>query len=181
MLLKCYFCFISLNNRKGCNNVLRSNKHREQASHEDGEPGPGVHEDLLIEQGDSECPSRESGSDWESASRSLLWHITLPSAHHQHHIKGSLISTLIRSIVYSAYTNALSLFKAPNSAFSLMKARAYDTLRMNYLPVYLTYFDLTPTGAKRRCHKNIMYSFIAVSISKLRNSLIILTCAVHLI
>ena len=127
---------------------------------------------------------------WQWVSKSGVWLrlrvcFTLPpmthhTAHHQHHIKGSLISTLIRSIVYSAYTNALSLFKAPNSAFSLMKARAYDTLRMNYLPVYLTYFDLTPTGAKRRCHKNIMYSFIAVSISKLRNSLIILTCAVHL-
>ena len=88
-----YFCFISLNKWNGCNNVLRSNKHREQASHEDGEPGPGVHEDLLIEQGDSECPSRESGSDWESASRSLLWHITL----HTINIifKGSLISALI--------------------------------------------------------------------------------------
>ena len=42
---------------------LYVNKHREQASHEDGEPGPGVHENLLLERGDSECPSPESGSD----------------------------------------------------------------------------------------------------------------------
>ena len=178
MLLKCYFCFISLNNRKGCNNVLRSNKHREQASHEDGEPGPGVHEDLLS--GVTVSVQVRSLAPTESLFHAPSYDTSHcpPSTSYQGFINFDIDTQII--IVYSAYTNALSLFKAPNSAFSLLKARAYDTLRMNYLPVYLTYFDLTPTGAKRRCHKNIMYSFIAVSISKLRNSLIILTCAVHL-
>ena len=88
-----------------------------------------------------------------------------PSTSYQGFINFDIDTQII--IVYSAYTNVLSLFKAPTSAFSLLKARVDDTLRMNSLPVYLTYFDLTPTGAKRRCHKNIIYLFIAVSISKL--------------